>query len=93
MPDERLPPVQVFGGEQEGRMTSDFASTSTGKTEPERIAHSRKQAAQFLQWAVDETVLETRDGLLDMAQQYERLAGELEARATARDPQGNAPIG
>jgi hypothetical protein len=45
-----------------------------------RIAHYREQAAQYRQWAADETAPETRDGLLDMARQYERLAGELEAK-------------
>lgn len=52
----------------------------------ERIAHFRELAAQFRQWAESETVLETRDGLLDMARQYERLALELKANAaTAKD--------
>ena len=52
----------------------------------ERIAHFRELAAQFQQWAESETVLETRDGLLDMARQYERLALELQANAaTAKD--------
>ena len=46
----------------------------------ERIAHYREQAAQYRQWAADETVAEARDGLLDMARQYDRLASELEAK-------------
>ena len=46
----------------------------------ERIAHFRELAAQFQQWAESETVLETRDGLLDMARQYERLVVDLTAR-------------
>ena len=52
----------------------------------ERIAHYRELAAQFRQWAENETVSEARDGLLDMARQYERLALELQANAaTAKD--------
>ena len=52
----------------------------------ERIAHYRELAAHFRQWAESETVLEARDGLLDMARQYERLALELQANAaTAKD--------
>ena len=61
-------------------MASDPASSGSGTTNIERIAHYREQAGQFRQWAADETVPETRDGLLDMARQYERLATELEAR-------------
>jgi len=61
-------------------MASDPASTDTGKTTVERLAHYREQAAQFRQWAADETGFEARAGLLDMARQYERLAGELAAR-------------
>jgi len=49
------------------------------------MMHYREQAAQFRQWAADETVPEARDGLLDMARQYERLATEIEKRvATTR---------
>jgi len=52
----------------------------------ERIAHYRELAAQFRHWAESETVPEARDGLLDMARQYERLAIELQASAaTAKD--------
>lgn len=52
----------------------------------ERIAHYRQLAAQFRQWADSETIPEARDGLLDMARQYERLALELQASAaTAKD--------
>jgi hypothetical protein len=50
-------------------------------TELERLAHYREQAAQFRQWAEAETVPEARDGLLDMARQYERLASEIQARS------------
>ena len=49
-------------------------------TEAERIAHYRKLAAQFREWAKTETNEEARAGLLDMARQYERLAIELAAR-------------
>jgi hypothetical protein len=42
--------------------------------------HDREQAAQFWQWAEEESVLDARDGLLDMARQYERLASAIEAR-------------
>ena len=52
----------------------------------ERIAHYRELAAQFRHWAESETVPEARDGLLDMARQYERLALELQGSvATAED--------
>src|SRR6266566_2390842 len=52
----------------------------------ERIAHYRELAAQFRHWAESETVPEARDGLLDMAREYERLAIELQASAaTAKD--------
>ena len=61
-------------------MASDRGSPDTGKTDVERMAHYREQAAQFRQWAEEETVPEARDGLLDMARQYERLASEIEAR-------------
>ena len=62
-------------------MANDLASASTGKTELERMAHYREQAAQFRRWAENETVPEARDGMLDMARQYERLASEIEARS------------
>ena len=61
-------------------MTSNNASAATRSAELERIAHYREQAAQFRQWAEDEIVPEARDGLLDMARQYERLASEIEAK-------------
>ena len=59
----------------------------------ERIAHFRELAAQFRQWAESETVPEARDGLLDMARQYERLAMELQASAaTSKDaPRADGP--
>jgi hypothetical protein len=63
----------------------------------ERIAHYRELAAQFRQWAETETVSEARDGLLDMARQYDRLALELQASvATAKEaatvqPMQNCP--
>jgi hypothetical protein len=62
-------------------MTSDLASTGTGSTDIKRLLHYREQAAQFWQWAEEETVAEARSGLLDMARQYERLASEIEARS------------
>jgi hypothetical protein len=72
-------------------MGSNLASVGTGKTELERIAHYREQAAQYRQWAEDESVPEARDGLLDMARQYERLARELEARAVTRGALSPSP--
>jgi hypothetical protein len=67
-------------------MASDPASVGSGTTNVERMMHYREQAAQFRQWAEDETVSEARDGLLDMARQYERLAQELEARIVSPPP-------
>ena len=61
-------------------MTSDIASPGAGSTDFERIAHYHELVDQFRQWAEEETVPEARDGLLDMARQYERLASEIEAR-------------
>jgi hypothetical protein len=50
-------------------------------TEVERIAHYRELAAQFREWAKTEiNEEEAHAGLLDMAQQYERLATDLAAR-------------
>jgi hypothetical protein len=49
-------------------------------TETERIAHYRRLAVQFLEWAKTETNEEAQAGLLDMARQYERLATDLAAR-------------
>jgi hypothetical protein len=71
-------------------MTSNAASSGTGGTGVERIAHYRDQATQFRQWAEGETTLEARQGLLDLAGQYERLAREIEARIAARDGRGKA---
>jgi hypothetical protein len=62
-------------------MTANLASAGDGKAALERVAQYREQAAQYRQWAEDETVPEARDGLLDMARQYERLASEIEARS------------
>ena len=67
-------------------MASDPASSGSGSTNIERMMHYREQAAQFRRWAADETVPEARDGLLDMARQYERLAQELEARIASPPP-------
>ena len=50
-----------------------------------RIAHYRELAAQYRKWAETETNEAARAGLLDMARQYDRLAGETELKdATAR---------
>ena len=70
----------------EGVMASDPASSGSATTNIERMMHYREQAAQFRQWATDETVPEARDGLLDMVRQYERLAKELEARIATQRP-------
>jgi hypothetical protein len=72
-------------------MASDPASTNTGKTIVERLAHYREQAAQCRQWSADETVPEARDGLLDMARQYEWLASELEVRIGLPRSAGERP--
>ena len=44
-------------------------------TDAERLAH--QLAAQFREWAKTETNEEARAGLLDMARQYDRLAGDI----------------
>ena len=72
-------------------MASDPASADTGKTIVERIAHYREQAAQFRQWAETEPSDEARDGLLDIARQYERLASELAARIGGQQSEGERP--
>jgi hypothetical protein len=69
-------PLQIPGGD-----LSPIGTASMSEGAMERIAHYREQAAQYRQWAADETVAEARDGLLDMARQYDRLASELEAKA------------
>jgi hypothetical protein len=53
-----------------------LARATGGMTEVERIAHYRELAAQFREWAEDEANQEARLGLLDMARQYDRLAGQ-----------------
>jgi len=45
-------------------------------TETERLAHYRELAAQFREWAKTEINEEARNGLLDMARQYDQLAGD-----------------
>jgi hypothetical protein len=65
-------------------MASDLASPGMSSTELERVAHYREQAAQFRQWGEKEAIPRLRDGLLDMARQYERLASEIEAKAGTR---------
>jgi len=62
-------------------IVNDTGSPGAGGTDLERMAHYREQADQFRHWADEETVPEAREGLLDMAKQYERLARELEARS------------
>lgn len=66
---------------EHGSVVHDIGSPSAAGTDRERMAHYRQQAAQFRQWADEETLPEARDGLLDIAMQYERLASELEARS------------
>ena len=51
--------------------------------EIDRIAHYASLAAQFLEWSESETNEEARQGLLDMARQYERLVAGLKARRAA----------
>ena len=62
---------------------NDIGSSGAAGINVKRIAHYRQQAGQFRRWAEEETP-EARDGLLDMAKQYERLASELEARSLRR---------
>ena len=69
-------------------MASDPASANTIKTTVERIAHYREQAAQFRQWAETEASPEVRDGLLDMARQYERLASDWRSGSAGGNPRG-----
>jgi hypothetical protein len=69
----------------QGLVVNDIGSSSADGTDLERIAHYRQQADQFRQWAEEETVPEARDGLFDMARQYERLASELEKRIAAQE--------
>jgi hypothetical protein len=64
---------------EQGSVVHDIGSSSAAGTGLERMAHYRQQAGQFRQWAEEETLPEARDGLLDMAMQYEELASELEA--------------
>jgi hypothetical protein len=61
-------------------MASNLGPPGAGSTELERIAHYHEQAAQFRQWAEAEAARHARDGLLELAKQYERLATELQAR-------------
>ena len=71
---------RVIHGER-GSVVHDIDSSSAAGTDLERMAHYWQQAAQFREWAEEETLPEARDGLLDMAMQYEGLASELEARS------------
>ena len=52
-------------------------------TDSERLAHYSELAAQFREWAEGETNEEARQGLLDMARQYERLVEDLKGRLGA----------
>ena len=71
-------------------MTSKLPSPSTRSVEIEWIAHYRAQAAQMRQWTAEKTGPEARDRLLHLAQQYDRLANEFEARIAALDRAGEA---
>lgn len=52
----------------------------TPLTDVERCAHYRQLAVQFREWATSEPNPEARDGLIDMALQYDRLVVELTAK-------------
>ena len=52
----------------------------TPLTDVERCAHYRQLAVQFRDWAASEPNPEARDGLMDMALQYDRLVIELTAK-------------
>jgi len=45
----------------------------TPLTDVERCAHYRQLAVQFRDWAASESNQQARDGLTDMALQYDRL--------------------
>lgn len=47
----------------------------------DRAAHYREQAAQFERMAAGETQATSRDRLLDLAQQYDRLAAKLDSQS------------
>jgi hypothetical protein len=49
-------------------------------TDVERCAHYRELAIQFRDWAASEPNPGARDGLIDMALQYDRLVVELTAK-------------
>ena len=53
-----------------------MAQTAPILTEVERIARYREMAGQFRKWAESETNGEARAGLLEVAQQYDRLASQ-----------------
>jgi hypothetical protein len=52
----------------------------TPLTDVERCAHYRQLAVQFRDWAASESNQQARDGLMDMALQYDRLVIELAAK-------------
>ena len=54
--------------------------SQTPLTDVERCAHYRELAIHFLDWAASEPNPGARDGLIDMALQYDRLVVELTAK-------------
>jgi hypothetical protein len=56
-----------------------WCASASVKTDAERIARYRKQAAHYRQCAAQEIVSLARDCLFDMARHLEQLANELEA--------------
>jgi hypothetical protein len=56
-----------------------WCASASVKTDAQRIARYRKQAAHYRQCAAQETVSLARDCLLDMVRHLEQLANELEA--------------
>ena len=57
----------------------------TPLTDVERCAHYRQLAVQFRDWAASESNQQARDGLMDMALQYDRLVIELAAKILELD--------
>ena len=64
---------------------NSLAKATGGMTDSERLAHYSELAAQFREWAEGESNAEARQGLLDMARQYERLVSDLKAKVEAPD--------
>jgi hypothetical protein len=67
-----------------GAYDEQSCSGRPDSTELERLAHYREQAAQFRQWAEKETVPEARNGLLDMARQYDGWRARYKQGAVVR---------